>query len=175
MEEAKSLHCPSDNKSVCSRNNIDFEIIVLMANVYLNIGDSEKALNICKKLDAFLKRSISRDRYYAHLDMLLCYTLSKYYFTTRNTALAKEYSEKARTLSVDYFIYPLKIEIFLLDKINDFMNDKTSLTAEFSYAMAAASHLECGLPLFLKISVFLQSTSRTLSRNNAGLRSFLLT
>ncbi|MBO4616645.1 MAG: helix-turn-helix transcriptional regulator [Lachnospiraceae bacterium] len=125
-------------------SSLDFEIIVLMANVYLNMGDSEKALNICKKLDAFLKRSISRDRYYAHLDMLLCYTLSKYYFTTRNTALAKEYSEKTRTLSVDYFIYPLKIEIFLLDKINDFMNDKTSLTPEFSYAMAAASHLECG-------------------------------
>ena len=125
-------------------SSLDFEIIILMANIYINIGVTDKALSICEKLDSFLNYTINRDRYYAYLHMLLCYTLSKYHFVKKNATLAKEYSAKARAHSLDYFIYPLKLEIYLLDKINDFVVDKESLSAEFTYALSVAAHLECG-------------------------------
>lgn len=125
-------------------SSLDFEIINLMANIYINMGDTAKALSICDKLNAFLDGTLNRDKYYAYLYMLLCFTLSKCHFVNKNAAPAKEYSAKARSLSLDYFIYPLKLEIYLLDKINDFVLDKDSLSAEFTYAMSVASHLECG-------------------------------
>lgn len=132
-------------------SSLDFEIINLMANIYINMGDTAKALSICKKLDAFLSGTINRDRYYAYLYMLLCFTMSKCHFINNSAAPAKECSAKARALSLDYFIYPLKLEIFLLDKINDFVIDKGSLSSEFSYAMSVASHLECGFLPKLKV------------------------
>ncbi len=135
-------------------SSLDFEIINLMANIYINTGDTAKALQICEELDAFLVRTINRDRYYAYLYMLLCFTTSKCHFINKDATLAKEYSAKARTFSLDYFIYPLKLEIYLLDKINDFMLDKSSLSSEFTYALSVASHLECGfLP---KLNVILR-------------------
>jgi len=131
-------------------SSLDFEIVILMANVYLNMGENEKAFNICTKLDSFLNRSISKDRYFAYLDMLLSFTTSRYHFNIRNYDTAKEYSEKARSLSLDYSLYPLKLEIFLLDRINGFLKEKSFVSADFSYAMAVASHLECGFIPMLK-------------------------
>ena len=124
-------------------SSLDFEIIILMANVYMNLGDTAKALDICTKLETFLNRSISKDKYYAYLDMLLSYTLSRYYFKNRNIPFAKEYSEKARALSLEYFIYPFKLEIFILDSITGFLKDRSYLSADFSYVMEVASHLKC--------------------------------
>ncbi|MBR5897790.1 MAG: hypothetical protein IKZ39_09285, partial [Lachnospiraceae bacterium] len=128
------------------------------------LGDFSKALDICTRLQTFLNRSISKDRYYAYLDMLLSYTQSEYYFKMRNIPTAKEYSSKARRLSLEYFIYPLKLEIFILDRINDFMMDNSNLSADFSYVLEVASHLKCSfltelIPLLKEIGMRDEYTS----------------
>ncbi len=139
-------------------SSVEFEIINLMAHIYLNIGEKVKAFNICDELNAFLSHTINKDRYNAYLETLLDFTLSKYYFLSDNIEKAKEYSTQARALSLDYFIYPFKLEIFMLDKIAGFMLDKSAIDKEFKYACALADNLECGFipllsPFFKEIGI----------------------
>ncbi len=133
-------------------SSVEFEIINLMANIYLNIGEKAKAFGICGKLNSFLTNSINKDRYNAYLETLLGFTFSKYYFLSDDAEKAKEHSSRARALSLDYFIYPFKLEIFMLDKIADFMLGQSSVGRDFTYACALAAHLECGfLPLLSNV------------------------
>lgn len=123
---------------------VDYEIIFLMANVYINIGKTDLALTICNEANSTINKNLADDKYNAYIQTLFHFTYSKLLFTKEDYKGAKEHSDSAQALSEQYYIESLKVEIMLLKLICDYNYDKSLKSRDLLYMLSLASHLGYG-------------------------------
>ena len=123
---------------------VDYEIIMLMASVYINIGKIDLAENICRQTEKTLSKSLADDKYTAYVRMLYHFTYSKCLFCLKKYSEAKEHSSLAKDLSEKFYIEAYKTELILLDIINEYCAGEPLHGNDLLYMLSLASHLECG-------------------------------
>ena len=124
--------------------SVDYEIVFLTANIYINIGAIKEAQKLIDYMRASTDRYNHLDKYIAYLKLLETYTQSKLFFIQKNYSEAKEYSDYALSLVNEYSFATLKIETKLLKIINDSFTGIDCHDKKLFYLLSYASFMECG-------------------------------
>ncbi len=123
---------------------VDYEIILLMAGIYINTGRINEADSVCEQVSHTLSKSLADDKYTAAVKVLYHFTYSKELFCRKKYKEAKENSALARDLADKFYIETNKTEIIILDIINEYLAGEPLMGKDLLYMLSLASHLECG-------------------------------
>ncbi len=136
--------------STCYLSNVDLEILILMANLYINNHDYKTANSIFAELEKYMAQHSLSGNYWSGFLASYYHTYAKYLFIIKDTVCSKKCSDFARYLSVKYFTEPYKLEIYLLNLIINISMGQTSEYKHLLYSLSTASYLECGFIQSLK-------------------------
>ncbi|SDA74075.1 Helix-turn-helix domain-containing protein [Lachnospiraceae bacterium G11] len=125
-------------------SNLDIEILLLMANIYIDLKSYSKALNICSQLNKQIKNALVTDKISKLCSAFYDFTYARFLFETGDYSSAAPYADAARQSALENYLPNLQAETLILQMLTKAATSGKNIDERIRFVIASLAFLKAG-------------------------------